>query len=238
MSTVITVATPAPPDTRTDTRTVRRYAAAALLPLGPLSVAILRGVLPYFHAGDSRQTIEQTAGNLGRQDAVLWLSLVAILTLVPSAVAAGRLAQRHAPVLSLLGVGLLMSGYLSLPFAAGDPTIRTLAGGLVDHGTAARLLDQLNGLAPVGIAEVIFIVGHILGTVLLGAALWRAHAVPTWAAIAIIVSQPLHLVSFVVLGNQPLDVCAWGLTALGLGVAAARVLRTPNDSWDLPPVAR
>lgn len=238
MTTVTAVAAPAPPVTRTDTRTVRRYAAAALLPLGPLSVAILRGMLPYFHASDSRQTIEQTAGHLGRQDAVLWLSLAAAFALVPSALAAARLAQRHAPVLSLLGVGLLVPGYLALPFAVQDPAIRALAGGAVDHQTAATLLDQLNGLAPVAIAGVIFILGHIVGTVLLGAALWRAHAVPAWAAVAVIVSQPLHLVAFVILGNQPLDVCAWSLTALGLGVAAARVLRTPNDSWDLPPAAR
>jgi hypothetical protein len=33
-------------------------------------------------------------------------------------------------------------------------------------------------------------------------------------------------------------VAAWGLMTLGLGVAALRVLRTPNDEWDLPAVAR
>ena len=37
---------------------------------------------------------------------------------------------------------------------------------------------------------------------------------------------------------EPLDVCAWSLTALGFGVAAIRVLRTPNDAWDLAPAAR
>ncbi len=50
-------------------------------------------------------------------------------------------------------------------------------------------------------------------------------------------SQPLHFVAFVIVGNQPLDACAWGLTALGLAGAAARVLRTPNDEWDVAPVS-
>src|SRR5690349_15248863 len=112
-------------DTR-DTRAFRRRTAAVLLPLGPLSVAGLRGVLPYFHASDSRETITQTAAHLGRQDAVLWLSVVALATLIPSTLAAGRLAQRRAPVLALLGVGLLVPAFAAIFFFAGDPTIRAL----------------------------------------------------------------------------------------------------------------
>lgn len=232
----VTAAPPAAPvATRRDTRTFRRIVAAVLLPLGPLSVAILRGILPYFSASDNKETIAQTAAHLGRQDAVLWLSVVALATLIPSALSAGRLAQRRAPILSLLGVSLLVPAFAALFFGAGDPTIRALAGGTVDAGTAAKLLDALNSLAPVNVALLMFVAGHIFGMILLGAALWRAHAVPVWAAIAIIVSQPLHLVFAVFVGSQPLDACAWGLTALGFAVAAVRVLRTPNDAWDLAP---
>ncbi len=28
---------------------------------------------------------------------------------------------------------------------------------------------------------------------------------------------------------------AWGMTAMGMVFLAARVLRTPNEQWDLPP---
>jgi hypothetical protein len=41
----------------------------------------------------------------------------------------------------------------------------------------------------------------------------------------------------VFVGSQPLDACACGLTAPGFGVAALRVLRTPNDARDLAPAA-
>jgi hypothetical protein len=220
---------------RRDTRTLRRVTAAVLLPLGPLSVAALRGLLPYFSADDGTQTIRQTAAHLGRQDAVLWLSVLAAVALIPSALAAGRLAQRRAPVLSLLGVGLLVPAFAALFLFAGDPTVRALAGSGLDPHVAGRILDAQDDLAPVSVAALLFVAGHIIGMVLLGAALARARAVPAWAAVAVIVSQPLHLVAFVVLGNQPLDAAAWGLTAVGFGAAALRVLRTPNDAWDLPP---
>ena len=211
-----TLTAPAPATTARDTRTLRRVGAAVLLPLGPLAVAALRAVLPNFSAADSAATISQTAAHLGRQDAVLWFEVVALLTLIPSVLAAGRLAQRRAPVLSLLAVGLLVPAFAALPFFAGDTTVRVLADGTADPRTAATLLDHLNAL---------------------GAALWRARAVPVWAGIAVLVSQPLHFVAFVIVGNQALDACAWGLTALGLAVAAVRVLRTPNDAWDVAPVS-
>jgi hypothetical protein len=228
------------PATRTprDTRTVRRIAVAVLLPLGPLSVAGIRGFLPYFSAASSEETVSQTAAQLGRMDLVLWLSVIAMIALVPSALGAARLAQRRAPVLSLLAVSLLVPSFILLFFGSGDPMLRVLAASGLDTATAARLYDATAGLGPMALSLFGFVAGHIVGTVLLGLALWRASAVPAWAAIAVIVSQPLHFVAFVIVGSQPLDVGAWGLMTIGLCVAALRVLRTPNDEWDLPAVAR
>jgi hypothetical protein len=63
---------------------------------------------------------------------------------------------------------------------------------------------------------------------------WRIA--PRWASVALIVSQPLHFVAFVVLGIQPLDGFAWGLTAAGFVGCALTILRTPDGDWDLEPV--
>jgi hypothetical protein len=57
-------------------------------------------------------------------------------------------------------------------------------------------------------------------------------------AIGVIVSQPLHLTAAVIVGNRALDGVAWGLTTLGFAWAAAAVLRTSNDDWDLAPATR
>jgi hypothetical protein len=226
----------APPQTatRVDTRTFRRVAAAVLLPLGPLSVAILRGILPYFTAGSSEDMLDHTAAALGRMDAVVWLGLVATLTLVPSALAAARLAQRRAPRLTLASVVLLVPAYLALPIVNNDLLVRAAATD-ADRTAALRILDSASSHGAALVAGVLFIAGHIIGAILLGTALWRSGAIPAWAGIALIVSQPLHLIFAVVVPNPILDASAWGLTALGLGVAALRVLRTANDDWDLSP---
>jgi hypothetical protein len=219
---------------RADIRTFRRVAAAVLMPLGPLSVAVLRGILPYYTANSTEDLLDHTASALGRMDAVVWLGLVAALTLVPSALAAARLAQRRAPRLTLAGVTLLVPAYLVLPIVNNDILVRAAAAD-ADRTAALRLLEAAGSHGAVLVAGLLFVAGHIIGAILLGTALWRADAVPAWAGVALIVSQPLHLVFAVILPNAVLDAGAWGLTALGLLVAAARVLRTSNDDWDLGP---
>jgi hypothetical protein len=215
------------------TRTFRRIVAAIVLPLGPLAVALLRAVMPYYTSDSSAEMITHTAAAPGRQDVVLWLTLVIAVTLIPSALAGARLAQRRAPVLALLTVGLSVPAFAALLFSTTDPALRVLSGPGVEPATAIKVLDGINNVAPVAIAGTLFVVGHILGLILLGAALWRAKAIPAWAAIAVMISQPLHLTFAVIVPNHLLDALAWGLAALGLALASVRVLKTSDDNWDL-----
>ncbi|GAB2485090.1 hypothetical protein [Nocardiopsis aegyptia] len=227
----------APTARAVDVRTVRRVGAAVLLPLGPLSVAVIRGILPYQNADDTAAMLADTAANQARMDAVLWLSVLAMLTLIPSALAAGRAAQRRAPVLALIGLCLLVPGYATLFFAIDDSYARSLAAEGIGTGTAVRVLEAHASLAPVGAAAAVFVLGHVLGLIVLGAALWRARAVPAWAGAAIIASQPLHIVFAVVVPHPLFDALAWGLAVIGMAAAAVGVLRTSNDDWDLAPAS-
>jgi hypothetical protein len=234
----VTSAPPAPSvAVRRDTRTLRRTAAAVLLPLGPLTVAVLRLCLPSFTSDTSTATIRATSTALGRQDAVVWLSLILVLTLVPSVLAAARLTQRRAPRMSLVAIALLVPGFCALLFSAGDPMVRALASGVITPSDGAKVLSAFNAEPAIVVATVVFVVGHIVGIVLLGVAFLRTKVVPAAVAIAVIVSQPLHFFFAVIAPNRFGDGFAWGLTAIGFLVAGLRVLRTPNDEWDLPPVA-
>ncbi len=80
----------------------------------------------------------------------------------------------------------------------------------------------------------VFVIGHELGTLLLGIGLAWARAVPLWAAAAVVIGIVLHPISFVI-GIRLVDVLAYALITLGCVAAARTVLITPNDAWDLPP---
>ncbi len=220
-----------------DSRTWQRRAAAVLMPVGPAAVAVLRYVLPYDTTDDGATAVEKVYAHQAAQGAVMWLSLLAAFTLVPGVLAAGRLVRREAPWLTTVALTLLIPGYLAMgALLATDASAWSAAEiGLPRTDAAALYSTQHPAIA---VALAVFVVGHVSGTVLLGIAMWRSGRVPSWAAAAVTVSQPLHFVAAVVLGNHTLDLAAWTLTALGMAVAAAAVLRTPDQDWDLAPRPR
>lgn len=211
-----------------DTRRFDRVLAAVLMPIGPAAVAVLRFIYPYGPVGD------ESARDPAVYQVILWLSLVAVFTLVPGVYAAVRLVRRYSPRLTAWVAGLLIPAYLSLG-ALGLTDAVGLVGDRtgLDPKTTNALADQLGALPTVNIYFAAFILGHIVGTVLLGILCFRARLMPRGIAVLLAVSQPLHLTADL-LQNHWLDLFAWGLTAVGMVFLARRVLRTPNDAWELP----
>lgn len=196
-----------------------RRAALVVTPLGPLAIAALRWLLPYDTTDDPTTLVAKVASHPGAMSAVLWLSLLALLTLPLGVLVVGAVAVRARRVLGTVAAVLAWCAFATLPFLVGPDQI-ALAG--VDAGlptaTTAALMTAAVGHPVSTAATVLWVAGHILGLVLLGVALWRA--IPVWAAVALIVSQPLHFVFAVVAPNHLLDGLAWLLTAVAFAVTA------------------
>ncbi|MGA8987602.1 hypothetical protein, partial [Aeromicrobium sp.] len=143
---------------------MNRVTTLALAVVGPLCVAFLRFVLPYYTASDSTAAARAVGEHLGRESAVLWLGLAASLTLAP-----GLYAVRDALPTSQLarwGFSLTVIGYLSLPIVlVGDMAL--WAGTKQGLGPVAtgRLLDNVHPAYDVGLG--VFVAAHVIGTVLL-----------------------------------------------------------------------
>lgn len=220
MSTVTHAAAPATPATST----ASRVAALVLLPLAPALVMVLRGLLPYFSSSSSLDVVSDVAAAHGTENAVVWLGFLAGLTLPVAAMWAGRPFYRAAPRLTVVAEVLLVPAYLCIPWlTAGDAVLWYGTGHDVDPHVLAGMYDGLHPAASVGL--VIFVVGHVLGTVLLGIAAIRTRVIPLWAGVALAVCQPLHFIAFVIIGSQPLDVLAWGLNAVVFGLIGVQLYR-------------
>jgi hypothetical protein len=204
--------------------TFRRTGLVATIVLGPLSIAILRGILPYGGSDAAATITAKVAAHQTAETAVLWLTLVAMLTLVPGVIAVGLLAARHARRLGVAAMVLAVVGFSSLwAVAAIDFTAVAATQAGIDHGTTAKLLDQLNANPVLVVGTIGFVLGHVVGMILLGVALLRGRTVPAWAAWALIVSQPLHVVFAVIVPSPALDAAGWGLTTVGFAAAAYAV---------------
>jgi len=222
----------APADVRA-TATVHRSRAdwllAVAMPVGPAAVAVLRYVLPYYGLDGSSEMVAEAAQQPGSQSAVLWLGFVAVLTLVPGVIAAARLSRAAAPRLTGGALALVVPGYLSLGgILYSDQVLWSAAHAGVDPGVTAAMLDNVH--PSVDIAIGVFVVGHVVGTVLLGLALLKSRRMPAWSGWALVVSQPLHFVATVILGSPTVDLVAWSLTALAMAMAALALLRDPPGS--------
>jgi hypothetical protein len=220
--------------TGADLRHASRLLAALVLPIGPLAVAGLRYVLPYFSASTPRETAVDVLAAEGRQSVVLWLGLIATFTLLPGVLAVGRLTRRGAPKMTAAAMLLVVPGYLALTYMVGsDLVLWTGARAGLDPSALAELAETVHPSS--NLAAVVFVVGHVIGTVLLGLALLRSRTVPVWAAIVTVVAQPMHFVAFVILGSPALDCASWTANSVAFAVVAVAILRLPDGEWDLPP---
>lgn len=222
MTATVTPATKAAPSR------VRRLGLGLLVAIGPLSIAAVRAILPYGTTDTSAELFTKIAAHQDVGSAVLWLSLLATFTLVPGTIALGLRAAGHSRRLGTAALVISVAGFSGLPaIVAVDQAALAAAGAGVPADVAARLLDQLIGEPTVAAGTMIFVIGHIVGVVLLGIALWRGGILPGWAGFVLAISQPLHLVFAVIAPNQLLDGCAWLLTAIGFALAAVSAPRTP-----------
>jgi hypothetical protein len=194
-------------------------ALAAVGPaVGPAAVAVLRFVLPYNTSDKASDMVAKAYAQPGRQSLVLWLALVATLTLAPAVVWVARMTRGAAPKLTRAALLLLVPGYLAIAWNA--ITDGVLWAGVHEHIDPATVTRIVAASHPaMGIAGTIFVAGHVVGTVLIGIALWRCRAIPRWAAVATVVAQPLHVVAAVALASHSLDFAAWGLNAIGFAAA-------------------
>jgi hypothetical protein len=99
-----------------------------------------------------------------------------------------------------------------------------------------HLYDRFeNADVGLSIAFGFFIAGHVLGTALVGCALWRSRSVERWGATLIVIGSVLHPVARVAVGSRWLDVLAALLLTAGLAAVARVVWTLPDDDWDLAP---
>jgi hypothetical protein len=196
-------------------------ALTAIAATGPAAIAAVRWLLPYDTTDDTVAMVEKISADPARETAVLWLTYVAVLALPIGVLLACRLAIRTRPLLGTVAAVLAWLGFGSLPASVtlSDYAALAAASGGVPTLTTAAMLDSLAGSPPTATATGVFVVGHIVGAILLAAAL--RTVIPAWAALALASSQPMHLVFAVIVPSQPLDAVAWSLTGLGLAASAA-----------------
>ena len=214
-----------------DVRTLSRAAGATSLIVGPLVLAIPIMVSDNTDAPATTQ-LHDYASHSGAA-LVSNLFLVPLILLVPAMVYAARLARPGAPKLAFFGGGLAAFGWLAGLMSIGTEQVALYQGSkLADQAGAAALIDRMNGDPVFGALVGIFVIGHVLGMIILGAALWRSRAVARWVAALFIAYPILHFAAHQT--SSAVDVAAGVILLVSAVAIAVRIAGTPNARWDQP----
>jgi hypothetical protein len=219
-----------------DIRTFQRYLAAVILPIPPTCIAI--GRLFQTDDTDTRRALDLVAANPDRQFTFALLGFISLACVIPAFLAAARLSRRRRPVLTSVALVVNLMGLIggfSL-FAIDNLYLIGASLPAEQRDVGAIVIDEMWSAGIPGFGANLFVLGHFLGTILMGLAL--RGSIPTVGWLAMLLTTPVHFLAFGFLQRPAVDMAAWLLMTLAFVYCAITIIKTPNDEWDLPPVVR
>lgn len=221
-----------------DLRPFWRVTLAIALPVGPLLVTLARAILPYWTSDDPATIVAKTAAAPETMNLLIWLGALLTPAMIVSMLTLGYVARRGAPVLATIGTVLSFGAY-ALWGATGNAdytaSVLLAAGYGVDE--VITLTGHLESTVLAVVAGSFWVLGHILGLVILAIALHRARVLPLWAALLMALSQPVHLVAAMIVPSRWLDVFGgWGMTTFTCLLVSLYLWRMLDKEFDLAPV--
>lgn len=220
-----------------DTRGFWRLLLAVLAPIAPLAAVFGAVIQPWKYSAEPGDLIASIAAHPGAERTAAWFNVLAGGLAVVSIIALGWATHRRAPLLTAIG-GLLCA--LGMQVQAQLPSLDVLAVAGLGRGVDRAVLATLiAGVAdhPIEVLGILGFLGHVVGQILLGVAVWRSRIAPWWFSLALIVSGPLQMVGGAT-DSVPIAGAGWLLNAVGFGAATYALLRLRDDEFDLPPVVR
>ena len=212
-----------------DTARARRVGQATALLVAPWGFVVANAGDAWTSRHGGSDTTAQGAVELAAAHPLLekWSTFAAMLgclLLIPAVLGAMNLVRRRADRLSLVAGVLVITGYVCY-FGMLFQGFATVAlaqhgGATADHVAVQDLIMNQGFFVAIALT---FVLGNIVGTFLLGLALMRARAVPTWAGLCIIAWPVLHT-----LGGTWGEVIGAVAQAIGLAVVGLRLLRSPQ----------
>ncbi|WP_432930205.1 hypothetical protein ACQPZZ_07645 [Microbispora sp. CA-135349] len=170
------------------------------------------------------QALALTAAHPGEMRLATVAAMLGSLLMVPAVLGARRLIGDRSSRLGFLGATLMAAGYIcyfAVALSGITATVMVERGGpLADY---AAVLDGAQSDPSAVWVFLLFVLGNLAGTLLLGLALLRTRVVPLWAAAAIMAWPPLHVIGLVA-GTEWFEVAGALTQAAGLAVAGLRLL--------------
>ena len=190
---------------------VQRTLLAACILLAPLSITLYLVSWP----GNGRLPLVASAA-AGSTGNILHFSggIAASFFLPLGYLGMSLLGMRRAPGFATLCAALSLVGWIPWAALMGPDTLAFDINQMGSTPQLTALWAQFNGGAVMSTFLLIYIVGHLLSTVLIGIMLGRLRIIPAWAAWAFALTSPLTIVIFPIHNAIVQDVLKYLICAL------------------------
>jgi len=156
-------------------------------------------------------------------DASYALLFVGAILMVPAALGFVHMLREREVAFGHLGGGLSLIGLMGLVGLVG-----------MDVGGTTDLVDRVNHLA--GVANWMFVatMGFGLGMAMLGVGVFRARAMPSWAAACLMIGGIAFDVALLA-SSAGIATAASAVMFAGIGTTGLMVWRESDDAWESTP---
>lgn len=158
--------------------------------------------------------------------ATVLFGMIGALLMIPAVLAVARAVGARAAKLGFVAGTLTAAGYACY-FAVLAPDLRTIAAARLGPkaGDYAAVVDAAQADTSAAWVFLLFVLGNVVGTFLLGLALWRAGSVPRWVAGAVMLWPPLHIVGLL-LSAEVFEVVGAAIQGMAFAAIGIRLLRS------------
>ncbi len=139
------------------------------------------------------------------------------------------LAMRRSPWLASIGGFLSITGYTAFVVFVGQVVQSRLMAQMGGSQQLVTLWNQFNTDPVITAYLYIFIIGMLIGPLLLGIGLGRTHQIPAWATWAFILRVPIQVAGFVTHIGLSIEFVTFGLLLIGSIPVALALLKFSDE---------
>lgn len=216
-----------------DARSFGRTLTGLLLFVAPAVLLISTIISPNTDHKNKVQELNAVAAHKGTYLLSGVLFLVGGLLIIAMGIGIMRLFRGDGGVTAgqVSGALLVLGGTVTMGwYALGVAEYEMVNEKGLDRQALAAFLHKADNAGALAPLFILFLIGIVLGTILLAVANWRTRVAPVWASVAILLGGVVGA-----LGNgQAISIVTFVVLLVGLGALGARVLAMSDDEWEAP----
>jgi len=139
------------------------------------------------------------------------------------------LAMRRSPWLASIGGFLSITGFIAFVVFVGQVVQSRLMAQMGGGQPLVTLWNQFNTDPVITAYLYIFIIGNLIGPLLLGIGLGRTHQIPAWATWALILRVPIQVAGFPTHIGLSIEFVTFGLLLIGSIPIALALLKFSDE---------